>query len=97
MTVEPPRPTADDRPDPAGPPAPRGEPDGGGDRPPANWALAFDLGLRLGVSVILGVLLGVAVDAWLHTSPLFTLIGAVVGVGAAMYAIWDVANETMRK
>jgi ATP synthase protein I len=96
MTVEPPRPTPDDRGDPAES-ARQGEPDGGSERPPANWALVWDLGLRLGVSVILGVVLGVLVDGWLHTSPIFTLIGTALGVGAAMYSIWDVANETMRK
>jgi F0F1-type ATP synthase assembly protein I len=63
---------------------------------PANWGLAFDLGLRLGVSVILGVGLGALADNWLHTSPIFILVGVVLGVGAAMYTIWEVAREGMR-
>jgi ATP synthase protein I len=74
-------------------------PDQGKDeRPPtANWAVAFDLGLRLGISVILGVGGGLLVDSWLHTSPIFTLIGMVLGIGAAMYTIWDVAKQSMRR
>lgn len=74
-------------------------PDKGEDqRPPtANWAVAFDLGLRLGISVILGVGGGLLVDNWLHTSPIFTLIGMVLGIGAAMYTIWDVAKQSMRR
>ena len=73
------------------------EPDHDDDgRPSANWGVAFDLGLRLGISVILGVGGGLLVDSWLHTSPIFTLIGMVLGIGAAMYTIWDVAKSSMR-
>lgn len=83
------------------------DPDGGGDRdaqhepaakaPPPNWGMAFDLGLRLGISVILGLGGGLLLDSWLKTSPIFTLIGMVLGIGAAMYTIWDVAHDSMRK
>jgi len=74
------------------------EPEQGGDDKvpsPAAWGIAFDLGLRLGVSVIVGVGGGLLVDSWLHTSPVFTLIGMVLGIGAAMYTIWDVAKQSM--
>lgn len=73
---------------------------GGGDAPgsqPPNWGLAFDLGLRLGISVLLGVGGGLLTDSWLHTTPIFTLIGMVLGIGAAMYTIWDVARQSMRR
>jgi F0F1-type ATP synthase assembly protein I len=83
------------------------DPDGGADRdaqqepatevPPPNWGIAFDLGLRLGISVILGLGGGLLLDSWLSTSPIFTLIGMVLGIGAAMYTIWDVAHDSMRK
>lgn len=73
-------------------------PDQGDDsRPSANWGVAFDLGLRLGISVILGVGGGLLVDGWLHTSPIFTLVGMMLGIGAAMYTIWDVARHSMRR
>jgi hypothetical protein len=72
--------------------------DGGAAGPQsANWGLAFDLGLRLGISVVLGVGGGLLTDSWLHTSPIFTLIGMVLGIGAAMYTIWDVARQSMRR
>jgi len=64
---------------------------------PPNWGIAFDLGLRLGISVILGLGGGLLLDSWLHTSPIFTLIGMVLGIGAAMYTIWDVAHDAMRR
>jgi F0F1-type ATP synthase assembly protein I len=83
------------------------EPDGDTDRDargdsaaeprPANWGIAFDLGLRLGISVILGLGGGLLLDSWLHSSPIFTLIGMVLGIGAAMYTIWDVARDAMRR
>ena len=68
----------------------------GGSRPP-NWGIAFDLGIRLGVSVVLGLGAGLLLDSWLHTSPIFTLIGMALGIGAAMYTIWDVAHDAMRR
>lgn len=73
--------------------------DGNGARRAAqpNWALALDLGVRLGLSVVIGLGLGILVDNWLHTSPLFTLIGMVLGIGAAMVTIWRVARDAMRK
>ena len=83
------------------------EPDGEDDRgtgdkptgasPQANWGVAFDLGIRLGISVILGLGAGLLLDSWLHTRPIFTLIGMVLGIGAAMYTIWDVAHDAMRR
>ena len=62
-----------------------------------NIGIAFDLGVRLGISVILGLGGGLLLDGWLHTSPIFTLVGMVLGIGAAMYTIWDVARDAMRR
>jgi F0F1-type ATP synthase assembly protein I len=76
------QPKGDERPSPA-------------QRPP-NWGLVLDLGVRLGLSVVIGVVAGVLLDNWLGTSPLFTLIGVAVGFGAAMYSIWEVARNEMK-
>jgi len=81
---------------------PEGGRSGGGGKPTdepraADWGIAFDLGVRLGISVLLGVGGGLLLDSWLHTSPIFTLIGVVLGIGAAMYTIWDVARKGMRR
>ena len=70
---------------------------GGHGSPKPNWGLAFDLGLRLGVSIVIGLGGGLVVDNWLRTSPLFTLIGMVLGIGAAMITIWNVARDAMRR
>ena len=61
-----------------------------------NWGIALDLGIRMGLSVIIGIGAGLLVDSWLKTSPLFTLIGVAVGIAAAMFTIWEVARENMR-
>jgi ATP synthase protein I len=73
------------------------QPEAGTRAPAPNWGIAFDLGLRLGISVILGLGGGLLLDSWLRTSPIFTLIGMVLGIGAAMYTIWDVARKSMRR
>ena len=65
-------------------------------RPP-NWALGMDLGIRLGLSVAIGLGGGLLLDNWLNTSPIFTLIGMVLGIGAAMVTIWNVARDAMRR
>ena len=62
-----------------------------------NWALGLDLGIRLGVSVAIGLGGGLLLDNWLRTSPIFTLIGMVLGIGAAMMTIWNVARDAMRR
>ena len=36
-----------------------------GKPPPANWGVAFDLGMRLGISVVLGLGAGLLLDNWL--------------------------------
>lgn len=71
--------------------------DGKRERPAPGVGLVFDLGLRLAISVVLGLGAGLLLDNWLRTSPVFTLIGMVVGIGAAMYTIWDVARLSLRR
>ncbi|MBA2632294.1 MAG: AtpZ/AtpI family protein [Chloroflexi bacterium] len=75
----------------------RGKSEGTPSTRPPNWALGMDLGIRLGVSVALGLGGGLLLDSWLRTSPIFTLIGMVLGIGAAMVTIWNVARDAMRR
>jgi F0F1-type ATP synthase assembly protein I len=62
-----------------------------------NWGLALDLGFRMAVSVGIGLGAGLLLDNWLGTRPIFTLIGMVLGIGAAMVTIWNVARDAMRR
>lgn len=43
------------------------------------------VGLTWALSTLLFLWVGTRVDAWLETSPVFTLIGAFVGAGAGLY------------
>jgi F0F1-type ATP synthase assembly protein I len=55
--------------------------------------MAMDLGVRLGSSVVGGLLIGYFADRWLHTSPLLTFAGLTVGLGAAGYSVWVVSKR----
>ena len=85
--------TRDEAPNPDGE-EPQGTPP---QHPPPNWALGLDLGIRLGVAVAIGLGGGLLLDNWLGTRPIFTLIGMVLGIGAAMVTIWNVARDAMRR
>jgi ATP synthase protein I len=73
------------------------EPKGPPSSRPPNWALGMDLGIRLGLSVVIGLGGGLLLDNWLNTTPIFTLVGMVLGIGAAMVTIWNVARDAMRR
>ena len=62
-----------------------------------NWGIALDLGIRLGVAVMIGLFGGLLLDGVFGTRPLLTLVGTVLGVSAAMWTIWDVARRSMRR
>lgn len=78
-------------------PGPSGGPDGPPRTQPPNWGLAFDIGIRMGVSVAIGLGGGILLDNWLGTRPIFILIGMVLGIAAAMYTLWGVARDAMRR
>ena len=60
-------------------------------------------GLRFGGAIVMFLLGGLALDSWLHTKPLFILVGTFVGAGLGFVSIWrelkaDRANQpTWRK
>jgi F0F1-type ATP synthase assembly protein I len=62
-----------------------------------NVGVAFDLGIRLGVSVMIGLFGGLLLDGLLGTRPLLLLVGIAFGVAAAMWTIWDVARRAMKE
>ena len=43
-------------------------------------------GFQLAFAVLLFLGAGILADRWLHTKPIFTVIGVLVGLGAGMYA-----------
>jgi Putative F0F1-ATPase subunit Ca2+/Mg2+ transporter len=53
---------------------------------PGAWAFV-GLGTTVAGCVAVGVGGGIALDAWLHTSPLFLVIGLVLGLAAAVATV----------
>jgi F0F1-type ATP synthase assembly protein I len=51
----------------------------------------------MGVSVAICLGGGILLDNWLGTRPIFILIGMVLGIVTAMYTLWDVARDAMRR
>lgn len=57
------------------------------DQPPVLnlWALSGELGLLIAVPLVFFVIVGVKIDKWLNTLPLFIIIGMVLaGVVSAV-------------
>ena len=54
--------------------------------------VAAGLGCSIVVSVVLLIVGGVAVDDWLGTSPIFTLIGVVFALLSAGYQLYELAE-----
>lgn len=54
------------------------------------------IGMFFAASVLLPLLAGVGLDNWLHTGPVFTLVGLVVGLVAGGVAIWMKVREFTR-
>ena len=66
-------------------PLPEPEPDGDGQHGPVEGAVALlSLGLACAVSLALAAGLGYLIDGWLHTSPVFTLVGLAFGMVVAV-------------
>jgi F0F1-type ATP synthase assembly protein I len=54
------------------------------------------IGIYFAASVLLPLLGGVALDNWLHTAPVFVLVGLVVGLAAGAAGIWFKVRELSR-
>jgi hypothetical protein len=61
--------------------------------PVPGAAELLTLGLTVAVTIVVGGAIGYLVDRWLGTSPIFTLIGLVLGIVAAVFT----AVSTVRK
>lgn len=59
-------------------------------KPPSerSFASGYTAGLNLLSSVIVGVVLGLGLDVWLGTKPLFILVLMFFGIAAGFRGIW---------
>ena len=53
-----------------------------------SFASGYTVGLNLLSSVLVGVLLGLGLDVWLGTKPLFIIIFMLLGIAAGFRSIW---------
>ena len=56
-------------------------------------ALVSQLGIQMAVCIVLGVVIGILLDRWLDTTPIFIIIFTIFGTGAAIKMIYDIAKE----
>lgn len=54
------------------------------------------VGIQLAVSIIIGFMMGLGLDRWLDTGPLFMLVFLVFGVAAGFLNIYRVAVKEGR-
>jgi len=56
-------------------------------------SLVTQLGLQMAVCIVLGVAIGIFLDRWLGTMPIFIIIFTIFGSGAAIKMIYDIAKD----
>jgi F0F1-type ATP synthase assembly protein I len=54
------------------------------------------IGVYFAAAVLLPLLGGVALDNWLHTAPVFVLVGLVVGLAIGVVGLWLRVREFTR-
>jgi len=55
------------------------------------------MGLELGLSVIIGLLIGQALDGWLGTDPWLTLLFLIFGMVAGFRSVYRLVREMQRR
>ena len=48
----------------------------------------IDLGMRLALTVFLGLFLGYELDKWVGSLPLFTILGSILGMIGGMMSVY---------
>jgi len=56
-------------------------------KPLHNYAVYSNMGIEMAVLIAAGVFGGVKLDAWLKTTPLFSVLLSLAGVAIAMYVM----------
>ncbi len=59
----------------------------------AKWMMYSSLGLELGLSVVVGFLIGSWMDKWLETEPWFLLVFGIAGIIAGYRSIFRLVKR----
>jgi ATP synthase protein I len=63
----------------------------------SSVGLVMGLGFSAVGSLLVGILGGMVVDRWLHTAPLFLIIGILLGLGAAMLGVYRLVMQELNR
>lgn len=66
----------------------------------SRWIDAFrliGLGWYVATSILLGVVVGLLIDGWVDTKPLFTLIGLGLGLTIAFYGLYRLVYPVLKR
>ena len=55
---------------------------------PSPWGIGARVGVELLSALIVGLGIGWALDHWLHTAPLFLVVGVLLGGAAGIANVW---------
>lgn len=57
------------------------------------FGMVTQLGLTMAACIIIGLFVGIFLDNWLKTSPLFLIIFVFVGAAAAIKVLYDISKD----
>jgi len=57
----------------------------------------MNMGVRLAVTVVVPIVLGVKIDEHFHTTPSFTLLGVMIAAVAGSVAVWSTIKEVNKE
>ena len=55
---------------------------------PSPWSVGGRVGVELLSALVVGLGIGWALDRWLHTTPLFLVLGVLLGGAAGIANVW---------
>ena len=55
------------------------------------------IGIQMGIAIAVGVIAGVYLDKWLHTSPWLTLLGLLIGLVSGFTRLYQIGKEFSQK
>ena len=58
-------------------------------------SMSSQVGILMAACVIIGVFLGKWIDGFLGTSPIFLLIFSLLGIGSAIYSIFNLSKRKL--
>ncbi len=61
------------------------------------WSLASEIGFKIAVPLVIFLLIGISLDKWLHTLPLFMIVGMLLSFASSSYLVYQIVVEVNRE